>query len=444
MLDQAFGVIAAAAEQSVAPAVKQHALLSPSSSSRWTVCHAAPRREAALNLSRESSPAADWGTIAHDLSERCLVAGNEDFMREVTGREGRVEGDGTVTYLPAGSGHIAINDEMIECVESYVDFIRQLAIGGQLHVEQRLSIEHITGEVGAKGTSDSVIVFPRELCIADLKGGFGRVFAKEAMRCAELLPNGVITKIKPNTQLVMYAEAVRHDLEAWFSFDSVRIIIVQPRLGHVDEYSMPMREFMGWVEWIRQQAAATRSPDAKAVPGEDQCYWCKAYPCAEVHALAMREALDDFQQSPRTPPLDPVELGRRKRLVPLIRQYCDWVEARVRAELEAGRGQGSGYKLVDGDMGDRKWVDDVRVVQSLQSFGLAPTDYTVSKLVGPAAVEKMVLRKRKTPNKKLSVEQWDELQALITRDEGSPKVVPDTDPRPAVQRHDPAADFNFT
>lgn len=422
-LDNAFDVTP------VAAAVKQHAKLSPSSSPRWTVCHAAPQREARLNLVRETNFAADWGTVAHDLGEKTLVAGDDRYLRMAIGKEARVDSDGTVVYLPAGNNAIAVDDDMIECVESYVDFVRELAIGGVLHVEQRLSIEHITGEPDAKGTSDSVILFPEEIAVADLKGGFGKVYAKEPLRDPITLPNGVVTSVRPNTQLVMYADAARVEHQFFHDFKRVRIIIVQPRLSHVDEYVMEIDEFVGWVEWIRQQAAATRAENPVAVPGEKQCQWCRAFPCADAQQLAMTEAIDDFEEKARYPAV--ADLGRLKRLTPVIRMFCEYVDTLTRGELEAGRPV-DGFKLVDGDMGDRKWLNEREAVEALDSFGLMRDDYTTSKVVSPAAVEKMVLRKRATPNKKLTVDQWERMQALITREDGTPKVVPDSDPRPAL------------
>lgn len=432
MLDDLFDAHSAAA-------VKQHAKLSPSSSHRWTQCHAAPQREARLHLVRETNFAADWGTTAHDLGEKTLVAGDDRYLRMALGKTARVESDGTVTYLPPEAPGIPIDDEMIECVESYVDFVRQLALGGELHVEQRLSIEHITGEPDAKGTSDTVVLFPDEIAVADLKGGFGKVLAKKPMPEPMTLPNGVVTSVKPNTQLVMYADAARVEHQFFHHFERVRIIIVQPRLSHVDEHVMEIDEFLGWVEWIRQQAQATRGDNPRAAPSDDVCQWCRAFPCEDAKRLALDTAVDDFEDKPRTPSTDPVELGKQMRLVPFIKQFCAWVESRVRAELQANRPV-DGYKMVEGDMGDRKWSDDTRVVPLLVEYGLKPEDYTTSKIVSPAAIEKMVLRKRKTPNKKLTVDQWERLQALITREEGAPKVVPDSDPRPALDIN-PAADF---
>ena len=396
------------------------------------------REDAIVREGRETNFAADEGTVMHDLGEKTLVAGDDRYLRMALGKTARVESDGTVTYLPAGSGAIPITDEMIECVESYVDFVRQLALGGELHVEQRLSIEHITGEPDAKGTSDTVVLFPDEIAVADLKGGFGKVLAKKPMPEPMTLPNGVVTSIKPNTQLVMYADAARVEHQFFHHFERVRIIIVQPRLSHVDEHVMEIDEFLGWVEWLRQRAEETRT-NPTAVPSEDHCNWCRAFPCEDAKRLALDTAVDDFEDKPRTPSTDPVELGRQMRLVPFIKQFCAWVESRVRAELQVNRPV-DGYKMVEGDMGDRKWSDDTRVVPLLVEYGLKPEDYTTSKIVSPAAIEKMVLRKRKTPNKKLTVDQWERLQALITREEGAPKVVPDSDPRPALDI-DPAADF---
>lgn len=433
--------------------VKVHARKSPSASMRWTICHASHQRIQAKIVARESNAAADWGTIAHDLAEHCLRDGNDRFLDQRKGTRAEVQPDGLVIYAPAESkfclnGHL-VDDAMAECVTTYVDFVRQLALGGDLFVEERLSITHITDEDDAKGTSDAVICFPDELVIVDLKGGFQRVMASYPFE-GELFEYGpeslklasLIEEVRfPNTQAVMYAEAVRYDRELFYDFKRVRIIIVQPRLKHVDEHVMDMEQFAIWVQWIREQAQACDGPAPRVVPGEKQCQWCTVFPCEEAQALALQTAIDDFEDKPRDTPTDPYDLGRCKKLAPLVRMWADAVDARVHAELSAGRPV-PGFKLVEGDLSDRAWESEEVVRDTLAAFGLRHEQYTIYKTVSPAAVEKMVRRSKRSDHKPLSPDQWDKLQALIAeRKQGGPKVVPDSDPRSPLVI-DPAADFN--
>ena len=48
---------------------------------------------------------------------------------------------------------------------------------------------------------------------------------------------------------------------------------------------------------------------------------------------------------------------------------------------------------------------------------------------------------KRSPNRKLTRDQWDALQPLICRSPAGPKVVPADDPRPTLQRN-PADDFD--
>lgn len=430
---------------------KLHAQKSPSGSGRWAICHASVGRERALQGVRASSAAADRGTCIHDLGEHGLLKGS-GYISERLGCRYEVRVDGTVLYAPRDSnfliGQPTVDETMIDCAERYVEFVEKLAMGGDLFVEQRLSIEHITGEPDAKGTTDAAVCFPDELAIIDLKGGFIRVMASypfegpryvygpEELKLKALFP---ATPIKfPNTQLVMYAEAVRYKLEPFYDFKRVRIIIVQPALDHVDEHVMGMEEFAIWVNWIREQSLAAEGPNPRVVPSESTCQWCSVFPCPEAQQLVLKTALDDFEEINKP---HSSELGRLKKLTPLVRMWADSIDSRVYSELSEGR-EVWGWKLVEGDLADRKWSDDEKVRAQLASFGLTPDDYLASKLVSPAQIEKLVIRKKVTPNKKLTKEQWETLQALIpARQPTANKVVPESDPRPAVVLA-PADDFD--
>jgi len=423
---------------------KVHAKLGASGSGRWTICHVSPRMEE--GLPDTSGEAANTGTICHDLSEKCLKADDDVLLSMALNKNALVHDDGTVTYRLGGEssdGGIVVTQDMIDWAQTYIEFVREMVkAGGTLMVEARLSIEHITGEPDAKGTSDSVVLFPPdELTIIDLKCGFKKVYAKykleglhfstapKDIQMEALFAGG--PSFKPNTQLVMYAEAARNELQDQLhKLKRIRYIIVQPTLDHIDEYVVSVEEHLKWVAWISEQAENTRDPMAKAHPSPDVCQFCKAYPCYEAERMALEVAFESFEkmdaQETRRPSVQ--ELGKMKRMLPMLRKYCDFIDARTRAELEANRPV-DGYKLVAGDEGDRKWGSEFDAEFLLQEAGLPQIEYTKRSLISPAQAEK--LTKGKKP--KLSKAAWGKLQTIIHRAPPSgTKVVEDIDPRPAI------------
>lgn len=133
-----------------------HAKLSPSSASRWMTCPGSVAMSE--GIADKSSSHADEGTAAHEMAERILLG---ELGTDLIG-------------LKAENG-VAFTAAMLEGVMVYVDMVRDLvkSTGGTLYVEQKLSIEHLTGEPGAKGTSDCVIDAGDELIVGDLKFGMG-------------------------------------------------------------------------------------------------------------------------------------------------------------------------------------------------------------------------------------------------------------------------------
>lgn len=425
--------------------VKKHARLGASNSPRWTICHKAPRLED--GLPDTSGDAAEIGTICHDLGEKCLKADDDVLLTTALGKRAIVESNGLVIYqLDQGQsvGHV-VTDKMTLWASMYIELIRDFVrSGARLMVEARLSIEHITGEADAMGTSDSVLLWPEELCIADLKCGFQKVFAKYPLEGIDFstAPNDFQMRslfgtetFKPNTQLVIYAEAARNELakknpEAYARIKRIRLIVVQPTLDHVDEFVLSIEDHLAWIEWIRQQAEATRSDDAKAVPGPKQCQFCKAYPCFEAEQAALDTAFEDFaafdEERVRRPSVH--ELSKLKSMLPMLRKYCDYIEARVYAEFESGRSV-AGYKLVEGEKGDREWANPFAADLALKAAGIDDNDRYKSKLISPAQAEAMTRGKRA----KLSKGEWEKLQQHIIRPPASGyKVVEASDPRPAV------------
>ena len=377
-----------------------HAKLSPSGAHRWMRCAGSPALEAAFP--DESSVYAAEGTVAHLLASDELEG--KQTARERIGSRATVDGfDFTVDKV------------MVEHVEDYVKLVREYAQGGILLVEQRVPIGHLTGEDGATGTSDAVIVHADEkrLTIIDLKYGMGvRVMAES------------------NEQAMMYALGALERYEQLADFTEVCMVIHQPRLNSVSEHWIEVADLYQFADRVGDSADATRRTDAPLTPGEKQCKFCKAKSSCPALQAIVDETADEEATADDFADLGDNALTVAMGRVELIEQWCKSVRAEVERRLTKGVAV-PGYKLVEGRKGNRAW-SDAKDAQERLSAVLKRDEMYEEKFISPATAEKLL---KKDP------EGLAMLEELTHRPEGKLSVAPATDKRPEKASTAVADDF---
>jgi hypothetical protein len=380
-----------------------------------------------------SNDYSDEGTAAHHLGAVCLL-GDRDAA-EFIGRRIAVC-EGKAYWNPDQPGEASnifdVDDTMAGHVQAYVDKVREYYLPGVMaSVERRMPIDHITGEEGACGTADVVIVSSprRELTIIDLKYGMREV------------------DVVRNKQLMIYALAALRAYEPVCDIETVRMVIAQPRLGHYPEWSCSveeLREFEKNARWHAEIALNNEKGNGLNPGPHCQKNYCKARATCPALARHVQEAIgadficiDEAVQSGN--PLDIGDedaegLGAKMAAIPMIEDWCKAVRAKVEAKLFAGESV-PGYKLVQGKKGNRKWSNETEAEMVMKGFKLKVEEMYDLKLITPTTAEKLAKAKTIGPR------QWPKLAGYITQSEGSPSVAPESDERPALVITPPADDF---
>jgi len=347
-----------------------------------------------------SSKNADEGTMMHAFAAKCLETGTD-----AVGYVGQTEKE-TGLVLQAAQARD---------VQFYVDHVRDIVVstGGALMVEQRLFIGWLTGEEGAHGTADAVIVTPDELIIVDAKFGFKEVEADS------------------NPQLMIYAAAAWDELKVAYDFQRVRIAISQPRLLAKPEFSFSMDDLHNFITEVMFAAEQVRYTPDYYLPSEKACQWCRA----KAICPALREkVLDDFDAVvPETADQD--DLARVMANANLIEGWVKAVRAEVERRLLAGEPV-KGYKLVQGKRGNRMWANPKVAEAALKAMRIKHDQMYDYKLASPTSIEELAKAQEIGPR------QWVKIQALITQSEGQPSVAPESDKRPALVTSADVSDFD--
>ena len=376
-----------------------HALLAPSGAYRWLECPASVPFSLQFP-DGESSVYAEEGTLAHAAAE-CILRNDKAGL------------DSVKRKILAGN----FDPKIPEKVRKYTDYVTALrdSVHGELFVEQRLALTAITGEEGAKGTSDAVILANGALYVIDLKYGQGdKIDAPE------------------NSQLLIYAAAA-YQAFSFADIERVTVAIVQPRLDHVSEWTLELADLLSRAEKIRKRAEHVLAmkdavPEAwEYHPGLKTCKYCKARSsCRALADACLSVAGVEILEKSRTPRLVAAEIGKILEALPMIEKWADTMRETAVSELTAGRDV-PGWKLVAGREGNRKWADEKAAEKLLTSWKLSTADRYVKTLVSPTGAEKLQKSGKLTP------EQWAELLPMITREAAKPALAPADDTRPAYR-----------
>ena len=392
-----------------------HAVLSPSSAHSWMRCFGGPAFT--MGMPDKGSHYADEGTAAHRLATWCF----EDGVEALTFLGQTIE---------VGPSAFEVTTEMAEHVQGFVDYVLGIAEGRQLFVEQKLPIGFLTGEEGATGTGDVVIV----------DGAIGHLWSIDFKYGA-----GVKVSATDNEQTRIYALGAMHKFDTLAEFNTVHMGIYQPRMNNIDFEVMDAARLRTFGNNVCTSAVMAQEAivlvQARATPGElykagylkpsaKACMWCRGKatcPAARAEVMEITTGSADaadfahlIQPGPET---GDNYLTVAMDAVDRIEDWCRAIRAEVEQRLFAGKPV-PGWKVVTGKQGDRKWADEEAVIKRLKSFEVPATDmYKPQSLVGIPAIEKLF---KKHPIR------WEEMQKLISRAPGKPSVAPATDPRPAL------------
>lgn len=362
----------------------KHAILGASKAHRWMTCPASIQLEA--TFPEQTSFYAAEGTAAHALAEMSLLSQRPPE-----------------SYIGVEVEGFVVDEDMATHVANYVDFCNS-EDADETHVELR--VDYSLWAAGGFGTADFVSIKDGVLHVIDLKYG-----------------QGLKVRANKNEQLMLYGLGAAEMFSD--QVDTVRMTIVQPRLDHVDTYSMRAKDLFTWAEDVVKPAAIrTFSPDAEFNPNKKACHFCKAKPTCRALAkhnyeltLSSFDNLEDplLVQIPHT--INAEELGN---LLPKMDALIGWAQGvqKHAHKLLLDGGILPNYKLVSG-RGQRKWMAADVAEEALIS--MVGDDAYQSKLISPAQAEKLLGKARSL-----------EISSLWHKPEGRPTLAPDTDPRPAV------------
>lgn len=366
---------------------RDHALLSASSAHRWLNCP--PSAVAAEAYPQQDTEFTREGTSAHEVAE-------------IYARERTTEGYSGTRDWPMEE----VTREMVECAQGYSDYIQEQLKSEDAVVLLEQRVDFSPWVPDGFGTCDCIILQGNTMTIIDYKYGVG-----------------VPVSAVDNPQMKLYALGALNDFGIAYDITQVEMHIYQPRINNVSASQITVEDLLKWAEKeVKPTAEKAIKGKGKYNAGE----WCKFCPhagkCRQLTKVCT-EYVETHSLRAAVPVLAPHEVAEVLQMEPLISLWLKRVKDQALTTLMDG-GEVPGYKVVEGKLGNRKWVDELKVAEKLQAEGYQLNDITETKLLSPAAMDKSIGKKKVA----------ELLTELIDRAPGAPTVVPETDKRPPLDR----------
>lgn len=330
---------------------------------------------------------------------------------------------------------------------------RKDTMTGRVWVEQKVDVGKPLGykEGEITGTVDNGFVYENVFEVADHK--FGR----------RIVPADNLQNMAYAIGLGAHVDWAGRHRKVSMPGGIVRLTISQPANFQSPITSKDFDSGIMLAEWKPRLVSvidAAKRKGAPRVPSEDACRYCLAgatqrcperrkfiadafngafeqpnkpafMPATEEPAtlapVASVDVIQDIAETKLTQDvgtLDNATLGRLCDQANLVRGFFEQAEKELSHRLAKGKGEGSGYKLVEG-RGSWAWtVEDATVEKVLRICGLKVAEIYEKKIPSVSSAKARV--KIKGPK------QLEKLEAICKRNPGKPTLAPEADARKAV------------
>lgn len=370
-----------------------HAKLSASGAKRWLGCTMSPSMEEGQPDS--SSVYAEEGTAAHELAELKLQYETDKITkRTYTTRYNKFKKN-NVHYSPSMDDYV---DEYVALVMEHFHAIPNAVI----ELEVRVDFSDWVPE--AFGTADTCIIGDGIIEVIDLKYG-----------------KGVPVKADQNPQIMLYGLGAYAAYDLIYEFETVRMTIVQPRLGDVSTYELSVTDLLDWANnVVKPKAQMAMAGEGEFNPTDETCQWCKARAFCKARAeknleIAKYEFADPHQLSKEN--LADI-LGRAKEIDSWLKDVQEYSLIQVRDHGETI----PGWKLVEG-RSNRKITDQESLLFVLEANG-----FEDDQILKPRELQNLTNLEKLIGKKVFNDLAGD----LIVKPEGKPVLVREEDKRPAL------------
>jgi hypothetical protein len=391
-----------------------HSILAPSDSARWLRCVGALYLSRGLpDIDKEYNAS---GSCSHWLLEWALTHPGDDLNVWLKKK---------LKFGENPPFEFEIDEERLDRVRSCVTNINREP--GMYFTETRLDTTPVLGVPHQEGHSDIIKIYPEGGVMKD------GVLLRGVLTVHDYKDGYILVNARDNTQGLIYLCAALFQFSLMGEFEAFRFCVHQPKINHYDEWTYTRAELEAFMVAIRPVAKLAYDiynehipfdPKLHLAAGEEQCLFCPvrgrcvaraARIAAMFEPLIRRHELDDASIGVLYGQLDEIDAA--------VSDFRSEALRRAKTGVEI-----QGQKLVYGNRGKRKWIDDVAAAEALGMAGLHREQvFEPPQVISPTQAE-LLLKKAYAPFVK-HVTQADPMLRLVPlAHKGEAVKIPSFDP----------------